>query len=66
MTHDKVTDLLELARNEADPVERGLLLAEAQVLATLVVAARLESVREDSNEGFALLDGKLALLYVTM
>ena len=55
MNRDRVTDLLERARDETDPVQRGLLLAEAQVLATLDVA-----------EGLEVVDGKLALLYVMM
>ena len=66
MSRDRVTDMLKRAGDESDPVQRGLLLAEAQVLATLVVAERLDSVQEVLTEGFALLDDKLALLYVTM
>ena len=65
MNRDKVTQMLDQARDTTDPVERGLLLAEAQVLASLVVAARLESVQEILTDGFEVLDGKLALLYVT-
>ena len=66
MNRDTVTDMLKRARDETDPVERGLLLAEAQVIATLVVSARLDSMQAVLTEGFALLDDKLALLYVTM
>ena len=66
VNRDTVTAMLKRAGDETDPVERGLLLAEAQVLATLDVDARLESMQEVLTEGFALLDDKLALLYVTM
>ena len=61
---DTVTDMLKRARDETDPVQRGLLLAEAQVLATLDVDARLESMQKVVTEGFEGVDGKLALLYV--
>ena len=53
VNRDSVTDMLKRAGDETDPVERGLLLAEAQVLATLDVA-----------EGLEVVDGKLALLYI--
>ena len=66
MSRDTVTDMLKRAGDETDPVQRGLLLAEAQVIGTLDVAARLESMQAVLTEGFAILDDKLALLYVTM
>ena len=53
MNRDSVTDMLKRAGDETDPVERGLLFAKAQVLATLDVA-----------EGLEVVDGKLALLYI--
>ena len=44
MSRDKVTDMLELARDESDPVERGLILAAAQVMASLCIMDRLEDI----------------------
>jgi hypothetical protein len=44
MNREAVIILLARARDEKDPVERGLLLAEAQVIASLVIMDRLEDI----------------------
>jgi hypothetical protein len=45
MNRDKVIDLLDLARNETDQVKRGLILAEAQVIASIVIMDHLEDIK---------------------
>ena len=44
MNRDRVTDMLKRAGDETDPVQRGLLLAEAQVMASLCIMDRLEDI----------------------
>ena len=44
MNRDTVTDMLKRAGDETDPVERGLILAEAQLMASLCIMDRLEDI----------------------
>lgn len=44
MTRESAIRLLEQAENETDPAKRGLLLAEAQVFASLVIIDQLEEI----------------------
>ena len=44
MNRDIVSQMLDKARDETDPVERGLILGEAQVMASLCIMDRLEDI----------------------
>jgi hypothetical protein len=44
MNRETIVRMLERAQAESDPIQRGLLLAEAQVIASLVIMDRLEDI----------------------
>ena len=49
MNRETVLKMLTRAENEPDPVARGLILAEAQVLASLVIIDHLEDIRSQAE-----------------